>query len=142
MKKNIFKYIIGIIGILLFFFFLKVTLIFSDLHPYELSENYYLIGNGSEDYTIKKGLFGKTVVSNLTSRSRWVITPLSIHGSMGRNERRYFYLNKKTSETNYFVNFSKFRNHLKEHGHKKYIKAKHESLINFRYGYRKDRIYK
>ena len=95
--KTIFKYFLRFIVVVILIYILKIGLLFSDLHPFKLSDNFYLIGNGSEDYTIQKGFFGKTVVSNLTSRCG-VITPSSIYGHMGNNPGRYFYLNKATSE--------------------------------------------
>ena len=140
--KTIFKYFLRFIAVVILIYILKIGLLFSDLHPFKLSDNFYLIGNGSEDYTIQKGFFGKTVVSNLTSRCRWVITPSSIYGYTGDNQGRYFYLNKAAFETNYFVNFSSFRKHLSSNGHKKYTESESEGLVHLKYGNGRDRKYK
>ena len=142
LMKKIFKYVLKFIGVLILVYIIKVGLLFSDLHPFKLSEEYYLIGHGSDDYTIQKGFFGKTVVSNMNNHCSWIITPGSIHGYLGGIPSRYFYLDKETSETNYFINRSEFKKYLKLKGQKPYDMSDEESLVHLKYGNGRDRKYK
>ena len=90
MIRKIVKYISGFIVVIIILYIIKIGLIFSNFHPYKLIDNYYLIGMGDKNYVIKKGVFGATIVDNLTYGCGWIITPSSLHGYLGEYNRYFF----------------------------------------------------
>ncbi|MFK7001514.1 hypothetical protein V3470_10425 [Flavobacterium oreochromis] len=132
---------------LLFFVLLSLRLIlpFLDLYPYKLTENYYLIGTGSNSYIIKKGFFGKTIVNGMTRNGEWIINKDLIYGLKGdRNNLtdNFFLIEMNKDSVHTFENLISLNNFLSEKGIEHYSMSESENLVHLKFGNGRDRKFK
>ncbi len=134
------KYIKRIILVLTVIIILRLGLPFLDLYPYKLMDSYYFIGTGNKSYIIKKGFFGKTLVSDMDRQCEWIITSSAIYGHKGdisNLEDDYFYINKATDSVLYFQNLTELNDYLSSQGFNRYSMSDSENISHLKTGNRK-----
>ncbi|OWP74140.1 hypothetical protein BWG23_14870 [Flavobacterium oreochromis] len=110
-----------------------------------MTENYYLIGTGSNSYIIKKGFFGKTIVNGMTRNGEWIINKDLIYGLKGdRNNLtdNFFLIEMNKDSVHTFENLISLNNFLSEKGIEHYSMSESENLVHLKFGNGRDRKFK
>src|SRR6476469_4294093 len=123
MTNKLLKLAIVLISFLILLLILRIILQAYDLYPYKLTDEYYLVGVGNKKYEIRREIFGKHNISNITLNAEWIITPNEIYGIKGNPgsiDEDYFFLAKNGDAIAVFDDLFSLNQFLKEKGFEEY----------------------
>lgn len=140
MTNKLLKFAIVIISFLIFLLILRIVLPTYDLYPYKLTDGYYLVGVGNKKYEIRKEIFGKPIISNITLNGEWIITANEIYGmkgNQGSSDDDYFFLEKRSDAIAVFDDLFSLNQFLKEKGYEEYSMFNSEKVVHLKIDRRK-----
>lgn len=117
----------------------KIVSPFLDLFPYQLTKEYKLFGYFN-NYCIKDGYFGKTLVPEMKNLSEWMIDSNYIYGHKGNIFNLtddYFLVNCKNDSVIFFEDLSDLNNYLRNNNLKPFNMTDSEKVLHLRTNKRK-----
>ena len=134
------RYLKKILFLIIILLTLRISLPYFDLYSYKITENYVLVGKCCDNYVLKKGFFGKTLVSKMNRRSDWIIGTKEIYGNKGNNN--YFFIDKQDDSVFDFNSLSELNIFLEKRNINKYNMSKSENLSHLKFNNERERKYK
>lgn len=113
------------------------------LYPYKLTDDYYIVGTGNKNFSIKKGYFGRAIINDFYYTGSWIITPKSIYGNKGKIiETNYFYIDRKTDKVYNFYDLYTFNKFLQKNNLSNFESSGKEKILNLMYDNGRNRKFK
>lgn len=140
MINKFLKIAIALISFLIILLIFRIILPIYDLYAYKLTDEYYLVGVGNKKYEIRREIFGKPIISNITLSGEWIITPNEIYGIKGNPgsiDDDYFFLGKSGDAIAVFDDLYSLNQFLKEKGFEEYSMLNSEKVVHLKIDRRK-----